>query len=215
VCALGIRTNNELARAAGLEIDGSNDGVIVNQELEARRDVFVAGDVCSYYDVALGRRRVEHQDHAEFSGMRAGANMTGDRTPYTYQSLCWSSLGDIRWEACGIVDPTLENVSVWQTRVRYCMSRVLSLLAVGLFSDTEVVYVAQRPDGGDSGAVPDAPSILSADPYHRGVVYYLRAGKIVGVVLWNVRDRGDAARALLQAGRSYASREEIAALISL
>lgn len=33
--------------------------------------------------------------------------------------MCWSSLGDIRFEACGIVDPSLETVSVWQTKVRW------------------------------------------------------------------------------------------------
>ena len=49
----------------------------MNAELEARSDVFVAGDCSSYHDICLGRRRVEHYDHAEQSGRVAGLNMTG------------------------------------------------------------------------------------------------------------------------------------------
>ena len=36
----------------------------VNAELEARQNLYVAGDAASFYDIALGRRRVEHHDHA-------------------------------------------------------------------------------------------------------------------------------------------------------
>ena len=36
----------------------------VNAELEARQNLYVAGDAASFFDIALGRRRVEHHDHA-------------------------------------------------------------------------------------------------------------------------------------------------------
>ena len=39
----------------------------MNSELEARQNLFVAGDAASFYDIALGRRRVEHHDHAVVS----------------------------------------------------------------------------------------------------------------------------------------------------
>ena len=52
---------------------------LVNAELEARGNVFAAGDCTSYHDIALGRRRVEHYDHAVASGRRAGQNMVGDK----------------------------------------------------------------------------------------------------------------------------------------
>ena len=32
--------------------------------MKARQNLFVAGDAASFYDIALGRRRVEHHDHA-------------------------------------------------------------------------------------------------------------------------------------------------------
>ena len=65
-------------------------GVVVNAELEARSDVWVAGDVANFYDPTLGRRREEHHDHAAVSGRLAGENMTGARKPYVHVSLSLS-----------------------------------------------------------------------------------------------------------------------------
>lgn len=62
VVAIGIEPRVDLARDAGLEIDEKRSGVVVNAELEARRDVYAAGDMVSFHDVQLGRRRIEHHD---------------------------------------------------------------------------------------------------------------------------------------------------------
>lgn len=62
IVAIGIEPRVDLARDAGLEIDENRSGVVVNAELEARRDVFAAGDMVSFHDVQLGRRRIEHHD---------------------------------------------------------------------------------------------------------------------------------------------------------
>lgn len=63
--------------------------------MQARTDVYAAGDVACFYDVSLGRRRVEHHDHAVVSGRLAGDNMVlpGARKHYTHQSMFWSDLG--------------------------------------------------------------------------------------------------------------------------
>lgn len=79
IVAAGLQPNTTIAKNSGLEIDPKYGGILVNAELEARSDVFVAGDVCSYHDVVLGRRRVEHYDHAVMSGRTAGLNMTGQK----------------------------------------------------------------------------------------------------------------------------------------
>jgi programmed cell death 8 (apoptosis-inducing factor) len=42
VSAVGVEPNTALAREAGLEIDEKHGGVIVNAELEARRNVYVS-----------------------------------------------------------------------------------------------------------------------------------------------------------------------------
>jgi NADPH-dependent 2,4-dienoyl-CoA reductase/sulfur reductase-like enzyme len=45
--------------------------------------------VLSYYDPILGRRRVEHYDHADNSGRHAAMNMTGARKAYNYMPMFW------------------------------------------------------------------------------------------------------------------------------
>ena len=47
-------------------------------------DVYAAGDVASYPDALLGRRRVEHVDHAEKSGEHAGKVMAGADATYDW-----------------------------------------------------------------------------------------------------------------------------------
>ncbi|XP_078683563.1 apoptosis-inducing factor 1, mitochondrial-like isoform X14 [Branchiostoma floridae x Branchiostoma belcheri] len=114
VVAVGLEPNTELAKESGLEVDDTFGGFRVNAELEARSDIWVAGDASSFYDIKLGRRRVEHHDHAVVSGRLAGENMTGARKPYWHQSMFWSDLGpDVGYEAIGIVDSSLPTVAVF------------------------------------------------------------------------------------------------------
>jgi programmed cell death 8 (apoptosis-inducing factor) len=61
--------------------------------VQARSGIWAAGDVASFYDVTLGRRREEHHDHAVVSGRLAGGNMAGAHKAYTHQSMFWSDLG--------------------------------------------------------------------------------------------------------------------------
>lgn len=92
---VGSEPEVELARASGLELHPELGGVLVNAELQARSDLFAAGDVACFYDEALGRRRVEHHDHAVVSGRLAGENMAALAPPkhYQHQSMFWSDLG--------------------------------------------------------------------------------------------------------------------------
>ena len=63
VVAVGLDIDHSLAQKSGLEVDSQRGGLIVNSELESRRDIYVAGDAANFYDQRLGRRRVEHYDH--------------------------------------------------------------------------------------------------------------------------------------------------------
>lgn len=114
IVAVGADANTELAKASDLEVDPEIGGFLVNAELEARSNLWIAGDVACFYDVRLGRRRVEHHDHAVISGRLAGENMTGAGKPYLHQSMFWSDLGpEIGYEAIGIVDAGLPTVGVF------------------------------------------------------------------------------------------------------
>lgn len=75
--AVGSAPNVSLAKDAKLEIDSKLGGILVNAELAARTNLYAAGDVACFYDPKLGRRRVEHHDHAVVSGRLAGENMVG------------------------------------------------------------------------------------------------------------------------------------------
>ena len=114
VVAVGIEPDLALAQASNLEIDKVHGGFKVNSGLEAVPNLFVAGDAASFDDPALGRRRVEHHDHAVVSGRLAGENMTGAGKEYTHQSMFWSDLGpDVGYEAIGVVDSGLPTVGVF------------------------------------------------------------------------------------------------------
>lgn len=108
VVGLGISVDDSLAADAGLAVD---DGIVVDERLRTDDpDVFAAGDVASYPDAILGRRRVEHVDNAKSQGPVAGRNMAGadevyDHTPYYY-----SKVFDISYEAVGTLDASLDTV---------------------------------------------------------------------------------------------------------
>lgn len=118
VVAVGIDPSVELAQSAGLELDSVHGGVVVNDFMMAEPDVFAAGDVASFHDRSLGRRRVEHWDHAVVSGRIAGKNMAGLRARYGLQSMFWSDLDNIgvTMTAVGRVEAQLETVGVWNLR---------------------------------------------------------------------------------------------------
>lgn len=96
---VGITPNIELAAAAGLPVD---NGVVVNEYLEAADGVYAAGDIARYYNAMFGRHmRVEHYDVALQHGRVAGANMTGERQAYTEMPYFFSFMGDIQINVVG------------------------------------------------------------------------------------------------------------------
>ncbi|XP_054263271.1 apoptosis-inducing factor 1, mitochondrial [Macrosteles quadrilineatus] len=114
IVAVGVEPNTQLAQTSDLEVDPVVGGYLVNAELEARSNLYIAGDCACFYDVKLGRRRIEHHDNAVVSGRLAGENMTGAGKPYLHQSMLWSDLGpDVGYEALGIVDSSLPTFGVY------------------------------------------------------------------------------------------------------
>lgn len=84
IVAVGVDANTSLAESSNLEVERDIGGYLVNAELEARSNLWIAGDAACFYDVRLGRRRVEHHDHAVVSGRLAGENMTGAGELYSF-----------------------------------------------------------------------------------------------------------------------------------
>ena len=99
VIGVGIAPNTELAAAAGLSVD---NGVVVNEYLEAADVVYAAGDIARYYSPTLGRHlRVEHYDVALQHGRTAGANMTGAQLAYTELPYFFSHMGALHLDVIG------------------------------------------------------------------------------------------------------------------
>jgi len=178
VVAAGIVPSNEIAIAGDLEIDPSNGGIVVNPEFQVRSNLYAAGDVASYYDIVQGvRRRVEHHDHAIWSGRVAAENMVGGNKAYTYQPFFWSDVGPIGFEAVGIIDSRLPTVAVWQKPENA--------------SSDPAAAAATVAAGGSTPAA-------AAAEYKRGVVYYLKDDVVVGVLLLGVFGKVENARSLIK-----------------
>lgn len=111
VSGLGIETNVHTAASAGLQVD---DGIVVDECLRTSADdVYAAGDVASYPDRILGRRRVEHVDNAQQMGAAAGRIMAGSTEVYDHTPYYYSNAFDMSYQAVGTLDSSLETVEDW------------------------------------------------------------------------------------------------------
>uniref|UniRef100_A0A8C9WMI7 Apoptosis-inducing factor 1, mitochondrial n=1 Tax=Scleropages formosus TaxID=113540 RepID=A0A8C9WMI7_SCLFO len=214
VAAVGLEPNVELAKSAGLEVDSDFGGYRVNAELQARANIWVAGDAACFYDIRLGRRRVEHHDHAVVSGRLAGENMTGANKPYWHQSMFWSDLGpDVGYEAIGIVDSSLPTVGVFaKATAKDTPKAATEQSGTGIRSESETEAVASS-EVTPVAAAPREPQ--QGEEYGKGVIFYLRDKVVVGIILWNVFNRMPIARKIIKDGEEHADLNEVAKLFNI
>ncbi|XP_058789419.1 apoptosis-inducing factor 1, mitochondrial [Phymastichus coffea] len=234
VVAIGVHANTDLAKESNLEVDPEQGGFLVNAELEARSNLWVAGDAACFYDVQLGRRRIEHHDHAVISGRLAGENMTGAGKPYLHQSMFWSDLGpEVGFEAIGIIDSSLETVGVFAKATEEDTPKAA---AVNTSHDGVRSSGDEKPVSEEITTVPKAESGMmveavsktdsnkqnsgsesqkTLDDYGKGVVFYVRNNMVVGIVLWNIFNRMSIARQLLKRGTTYEEINEAAKLFAI
>ncbi|ARS51892.1 NAD(P)/FAD-dependent oxidoreductase [Kushneria konosiri] len=113
VFGLGVTPNVKIAENAGLDVDG---GVVVNERLQTTDEhIFAAGDVACYPDRILGRRRIEHVDHANQSGITVGHIMAGSDETYDHTPYFYSTVFDMAYKAVGTLDSSLETIEDWAT----------------------------------------------------------------------------------------------------
>lgn len=212
VSAVGIDPNVELARSSGLEVDEHLGGFVVNAELQARGNIWVAGDASCFYDIKLGRRRVEHHDHAVVSGRLAGENMTGAGKPYWHQSMFWSDLGpEVGFEAIGVVDSRLPTVGVFaRATAKDTPKAAAEESGEGLRSE-----VGEKLALANASANAESSSVVDKDDFGKGVIFYMRDKSVVGIVLWNVFNRMPLARKILKESDQYEDMNEVAKLFKI
>lgn len=153
VAGIGTRPNTMLAEGAGLEVE---NGIVVDASFRSSDpDVFAAGDVAAFWSIPLGRTlRIEHEDHANASGMLAGKAMAGKISTYEHIPFYYSTIFDDTYEVVGDVSGDMEVFEDWKV------------------------------------------------PHKKGVVYYMRGGRVRGVALWNVRRKLKVARELILSATS-------------
>lgn len=189
IVSTGAEPVIDLAELAGLEIDSNLGGFLVNAELSARTDLYAAGDCACFYDIDLGRRRVEHHDHAVISGRLAGENMAGAHKPYLHQPMFWSDLGtDVGFEAIGIIDSALPTV--------------------GVFAQKDQLNSVEENTTHPSHPKP-------TEDYNKGVIFYLKNEIVVGIILWNLFNKMDVARLILREKKKFSDLNEVAKLFNI
>lgn len=110
VVGLGVEPAGDLATTAGAE-RSEDGGIVVDDHLRTSlADVLAAGDVASYPDRLLGRRRVEHEDNALTMGKAAGRALAGADEAYDHTPMFYSDLFDLGYEAVGRMEASLETV---------------------------------------------------------------------------------------------------------
>ena len=169
-----ITPNTRVGEESGLEIDSTNGGIVVNGAFESMNGLYIAGNLASYYDAAIGRRRVDRYDHAVNSGLLAGKNMAmtnmennKEQSLYRHQPSFKSELRGlgVTIEGVGIIDSKLTTIGVWLAN-----------------RDKETNEILERTPTSD---------------FQRGVVYYLKDNVVVGVILWNASDQMNKAREIV------------------
>ncbi|CAF1015507.1 unnamed protein product [Rotaria sp. Silwood1] len=214
VVAVGIEPNTDLAKSADLEIDPNHGGFLVNAELQARHNVWVAGDAASFYDIKLGRRRVEHYDHAIVSGKLAGENMAGAHKPYWHQSMFWSDLGpNIGFEAIGLTDSALQTVAVYAKGKPD--DEIQKEDSEGNREQQDILPTSNASALKHKIPETAATSADNKDDYNKGVVFYLKENKVVGIVLWNIFNRIPIARKIIKDQEVITNFQELAKLFNI
>jgi 3-phenylpropionate/trans-cinnamate dioxygenase ferredoxin reductase subunit len=104
VVGIGAQPRTELAARAGIAID---NGIAVNAHLEtSERDIYAAGDCCSFPHPLYGGRRLrlEAWRNAQDQGILAAANLMGAARSYLAVPYFWSDQFDHTLQIAGLVD---------------------------------------------------------------------------------------------------------------
>lgn len=101
VIGIGILPNDELASAAGLDVD---NGIVVDEFCRSSDpDIFSAGDVTNHPNPLLGRRiRLESWENAQNQAICAAKSMLDNGAPYSEIPWFWSDQYDMNIQLVGL-----------------------------------------------------------------------------------------------------------------
>jgi 3-phenylpropionate/trans-cinnamate dioxygenase ferredoxin reductase subunit len=101
VVGIGILPNDELARAAGLEVD---NGIVVDAYAQTRDpDIFAVGDCAQHVNGFLSRRlRIESVPSAQEQARTAAHSICAKRVPHAAVPWFWSDQFDLKLQMVGL-----------------------------------------------------------------------------------------------------------------
>jgi programmed cell death 8 (apoptosis-inducing factor) len=131
--------------------------------------------------------------------------MVGKHKAYKHQSMFWSDLGPkIGYEAVGLVDSQLSTVSVWAKASeadtpaaavsQHENLRGVDVQDIKASSDAAPVQSNKQPGNPAEGTV------FSDEKFGKGLVFYMKNKKVVGVLLFNVFGKVQEARDVIANG---------------
>lgn len=130
----------------------------------------------------------------------------------------WSDLGPkVGYEAIGIIDSSLPTVSV------FAKSNPDEVSTKADESTSTEQQQQQSKEASKESATSSRPAAVNSasnepsanDDFGKGVIFYLRDEKIIGIVLWNVFNRINTARAVIAEGKKYDDLNEVAKLFEI
>lgn len=104
---IGVRPRDELAHAAGLDVD---NGIVVDHCLRTNDpSIFAVGD-CAVFPTPDGPRRLESVQNATDQGRHVALAILGVTAPYDEVPWFWSNQGSLRLQIAGISSPADDTV---------------------------------------------------------------------------------------------------------
>lgn len=124
----------------------------------------------------------------------------------------WSDLGPkVGYEAIGVIDASLHTVGVFAKGS--AADNPASAGSNHFTTDDPTKAAAPKSQKPTKAAPQSAPG--PNDEYGKGVIFYLRDDKVVGIVLWNVFNRINVARAIINEDKKYDDLNEVAKLFEI
>lgn len=124
----------------------------------------------------------------------------------------WSDLGpNVGYEAIGLVDATLPTIGVFAKSTENDTSTKSEENVNATTSDNQ----SETDKTTTESSVNKQPTASDMDNYSKGVVFYLKDEKVVGIVLWNVFNRINIARSIIAEGKKYGDLNEVAKLFEI
>lgn len=138
--------------------------------------------------------------------------------PYKHQSMFWSDLGTaVGFEAIGLVDSSLPTVAVFAKQTP--TDKETKHLALDESESTSEEKSQENKEKSPQVTSIDTTKEKECEPipetYDKGVIFYMRDNRIVGILLWNVFNRISIARKILSSDDTFNDLNEVAKLFDI